>query len=105
MVIDRADKETLLASPAFRRFLFSVVQSSGVYDVAASEADHRFLDGRRSLALEMLRDFESVQPARHVSGIPVGTSIQLFAEAMQTTVKNTSSGRAGTYDELQDPDE
>jgi hypothetical protein len=103
-VIDRADKETLLANPAFQRFMFWLVQAGGVFDDSWASADHRYLDGRRGLAIEVLREFEAVQPTRHPSGIPVATSIQLFREAVQTAVKNTQPGRSGTYDELRDND-
>jgi len=104
-VIDRADKLTLLESAAFRRFLFAMIQAGGVFETTASAADGRnlFLEGRRSLALEMLRSLDEVQPLPSPSGIPAQTLIQTLREQVQSAHKETAIDRRDdTYAELRD---
>ena len=104
-MIDRADKLTLLESAAFRRFLFAMIQAGGVFETTASAADGRnlFLEGRRSLALEMLRSVDEVQPLPSPSGIPAQTLIQTLREQVQSAHKETAIDRRhDTYAELRD---
>ena len=104
-MIDRADKLTLLESAAFRRFLFAMIQAGGVFETTANAADGRglFLEGRRSLALEMLRSMDEVQPLPSASGIPAQTLIQTLREQVQSTHKETDIDRRDDpYAELRD---
>jgi len=106
-MIDRADATVLIETPAFRRLLFAVIRAGGVFDPAANQADgrHLFLAGRRSLALELLRAFETVQPAQVPGGVPVLTLIQTLGEAAQSAVKEKASDRRfDAYAELGDDD-
>ena len=106
-MIDRTDATTLIETPAFRRLLFAVIRAGGVFDPAANQADgrHLFLAGRRSLALELLRAFEAVQPAQVSGGVPVFTLIQTLGEVAQSAGKEKMSDRRfDTYAELDDDD-
>lgn len=102
-MIDKADKILLLENPVFRRFLFALIQSSGIFETTANGSDGRnlFLEGRRSLGLEVLRQLEEAQPAQSTSGIPVLTLIQTLREAVQTPPRlETRRGRKDAYAEL-----
>ena len=106
-MIDRTDATILIEMPAFRRLLFAVIRAGGVFDPAANQADGRylFLAGRRSLALELLRAFEAVQPAQVPGGVPVLTLIQTLGEVAQSAGKEkVSDRRFDTYAELGDND-
>src|SRR3569623_1048179 len=94
-MIDRADAAILIENPAFRRLLFAGIRAGGGFDPAASQADgrHLFLAGRRSLALELLHAFETMQPAQVPGGVPVFSLIQTLAEAAQTAIKEKASDR------------
>ncbi len=100
-----ADRTVLMENAAFRRFLFDVVQRAGVFETIGNALDGRqlILEGRRSLALEMLRDLDQVQPIRSASGIPVLTLIQALHEEVQSTGKEKPDGATrGTYAEIED---
>lgn len=64
-----ADMAALMDLPAFRRFLFRSIQSSGLLRYSGASAngtdgrDLAFAEGRRSLGLELLRDAEAAFPA------------------------------------------
>ena len=106
-MIDRADAAILIENPAFRRLLFALIRAGGVFDPAANQADgrHLFLAGRRSLALEVLCAFETMQPAQVPGGVPVFSLIQLLGEAAQMATKEkTSDRRFDAYAELGDDD-
>jgi hypothetical protein len=106
-VIDKADKQALMENPHFRRFLFALIQSTGVFDACAKIDDgtHLYREGRRSVTLDILRDMEDAQPIQSSSGIPVLTSIQTLREEAQSGVKETKRGRSGTYRDLGDDDQ
>ncbi|MGH6613811.1 hypothetical protein [Sphingomonas sp.] len=106
------DKLTLLENPAFRRFLFELIERAGLFDASASAADGRtlYLEGRRSLALEILRELEDAQPEQSASAIPVLTLIQTLREQVQSRPKEKRFGRRNSiYSDLQselgDPDD
>ena len=90
-MIEKTDKMLLLESASFRRFLLSLLQRGGVFETAANVADgrHLYLEGRRSLALEILRDFDSVQPVALPDGIPAATLIQTLHELAHSGRKET----------------
>ncbi|GAA0335437.1 hypothetical protein GCM10009087_52320 [Sphingomonas oligophenolica] len=90
-MIDRSDKLTLLENAAFQRFLFAMIEAGGVFEATATMADGRtlFLEGRRSLALEMLRDLDAVQPLPLPGGVPIQTLIQTLRERVQSAHKET----------------
>ncbi|QNQ08320.1 Bbp19 family protein [Sphingomonas alpina] len=100
---DPADKHILLESAAFRRFLFDLIQRAGLFDASASSADGRtlYLEGRRSLVLEILRDLEEAQPDRSAFAIPVLTLIQTLREQVQSQPMEKRFGRRNsTYADL-----
>lgn len=103
-MIEKTDKLTLLESAPFRRFLSSLVQSAGVFETTANIADgrHLYLEGRRSLALEILRDFDAAQPVALPGGIPAATLIQTLHELAHSGRKENVLERRNTYAELGD---
>jgi hypothetical protein len=106
-VIEKGDKLELMQNPAFRRFLFSLIQSTGVFDASAKSDDgaHLYREGRRSVTLEILRDMEAAQPVQSPTGIPILTSIQTLREEAQSGGKEIKRARSGTYRDLGDDDQ
>lgn len=104
MVIDKADKLTLLDIPAFKHFLLSLIQSAGIFDVSDREDDgrHLFREGRRSLGLEVLRMMDEAQPVPNPSGIPATTLIQTLMEFAQSAPKEKPVGRRDAYADIGD---
>lgn len=93
---DKADREYLMSLPAFRRFLsLHAIQSAGIFSATANGSDGRnlYLEGRRSLGLDMLRDVDEAQPLPAPSGIPVITVLQLLREDAQSTPQEKPNGR------------
>ena len=86
-----ADLAELMALPAFRRFLFRQIQSAGILEHATSGSDGRDLahaEGRRGLAIDMLRDAEAGQAeaVRHPLG--VATLIAVLREEALATARD-----------------
>lgn len=109
-MIDKPDKMTLMENAAFRRFLFSLLVSGGVFESSATAGDGRglYLEGRRSLALEVLRDMEDAAPVPSPSGIPVWSAIQTLVEQAQSApskVEKPVGRRNDQYRDLSDGDE
>lgn len=98
----------LLAIPAFRRFLFRLIQTAGLLDYAkpatnGSEGrDLAFVEGRRSLGFDLLRDADAGQPAelRHPQSIL--TLIAVLREEANPAPKEKKRDR---YDDLGTDDE
>jgi hypothetical protein len=90
-MIERTDKMLLLESAPFRRFLLSLVHRAGVFETSANIADgrHLYLEGRRSIAIEILRDLDSAQPVALPDGIPAATLIQTLHELAHSGRKET----------------
>jgi hypothetical protein len=105
-MIEKTDKLILLESAPFRRFLLSLVQSAGVFETTANFADgrHLYLEGRRSLALELLRDLDLAQPVALPDGIPAATLIQTLHELAHSGRKENVLERRNIYAELGDDD-
>lgn len=105
-MITKAEKQTLLANGYFLRWLFALVEASGLLESTASAGDGRnlYLEGRRSLALDLLRELEAAQPAGSPSGVPVLTLIQILREQAQSAgnKERNVATRDGTYAELGD---
>lgn len=105
--LSREDRTLLIEHPAFRRFLVDVIQRCGLFSATANGSDGRnlYLEGRRSLGLEVLEMMDEVQPVQNPSGIPVLTLIQLLREAAQGTPKEKPVGRrSDQYADLGDDD-
>jgi len=104
-VIDLLDKAALLDTAEFRRFLFALIQRAGLFAATATDTDgrHLFHEGRRSLAIEILRDFDEAQAVALPGGIPALTLIQTLREEVQAAPKENSIGRRNdAYSELRD---
>ena len=101
----KADLEFLTARPEFRRFLFRVIQSAGIFSSTTDGADGRNLEreGRRNLGLEILDWADAVQPVSGHEGIPVLTVIQAFREESQATTQEKPNARP-RYDRHADID-
>lgn len=106
-MIDKDDRLKLMDTPVFRRFLFSLIQSAGIFDATANSSDGRnlYLEGRRSLGLDILRSMDEAQPVQSTSGIPILTLIQMLREEAQSASKEKPVGRRnGPYADLGDDD-
>jgi hypothetical protein len=104
----KSDMQTLLRQPAFLRFLWTVIQTSGVLQPTTDGPDGRNLrsEGRRNLGLEILAMAEKGQPIQsaHPDG-PLLTLIQVLREETQKQPEETQRDRQDRYDELRDGDE
>lgn len=104
---DKVDRSHLMTLPAFRRFMtLHAIQMAGIFSATATGSDGRnlFLEGRRSLGLDMLRDLDEAQPIQSPSGIPVLTVLQLLREDAQSNPQEKPNGRRSSpYRDL-DPD-
>jgi hypothetical protein len=60
----KEDREWLMQQPQFRRHLFEFLSASGIYRVTREEQQSLFLEGKRSLGLEILGWFsaETAEP-------------------------------------------
>lgn len=84
------DMEELLKLASFRRFLFRSIQSAGILSAATNGADGRNLDwieGRRSLGFEILREADLGQPAPARSELSIMTLIAALREEAETPRK------------------
>jgi hypothetical protein len=101
---ERADYADLLERPQFRRFLLRVIQLAGIYEATANGSAERtfFLNGRRSLGLDILREVDAAQPIPAPTSTPTLTLIQLHREEAQLPPsERTKSGRrADPYSDL-----
>ncbi len=107
---ERADCEVLLRRPEFRRFLWRVIQTSGLFNRTTDGSDGRNLaydEGRRNLGLEILDMAEKGQPIpdAHPDG-PLLTLVQVLLEETQKppTEKSNARTRTDRYSELREPD-
>lgn len=100
----KEDKILLLETPAFRRWLFSLIQTSGILEATANGSDGRnlYLEGRRSLGLDLLRDLDAAQPVQSPSGLPVLTLIQTLRESVQATPAKETPVANRPYADLDD---
>jgi hypothetical protein len=62
----RADLTEVLALPAGRRYLVSLLDRCGVFRSVYSQGSMEYLEGRRTVGLEVLQDIERVGPDRVV---------------------------------------
>jgi hypothetical protein len=106
---DRDDMRFLASRGEFKRFLFRVIQASGLFQRTTNGTDTRNLDyfeGRRSLGLELLDMAEQGQPIAdaHPAG-PLLTLIQaLLAETNQPATEKPNGRRNQRNDRYDDLD-
>ena len=92
---EKSDLADLLSRPQFLRLLGRVVQTSGM--LAPSVPDPRG-EGRRNLALDILRDVARGQPHTDPEQAFAATVIQVLAEQVQSAGEEKPSARRGRYD-------
>lgn len=85
--LSREDAEFLLGRPEFKRFLFVAIQSAGVFyqNVSADGRlgrDLSFLEGRRSLGLDLLQMADAGQPEPLRTPTAIATLDAAIREAM-----------------------
>ena len=103
---DKADLKRLGADKTFLRFLYDTMLSAGLFTVAPLEGRSLdFVEGRRSLMLDMLQKLEEAQGNPSGDGIPLFTSIQMFVNAAHLDAKEKPLGRrSDLYRDLGDGD-
>ena len=97
----RADLQALLRLPAFRRFLFRIVESSGIAaSTYGTEGHLLYREGARSLGLDILRWVSEAHPTPEHPGVPVNALLTILSEANLTdpTTKENGNGRRRRYD-------
>lgn len=107
MTLLATDAAELLANPAFRRFLFTAIQSGGVLDNnphadGHSGRDLAFYEGRRSLAFEMLRLIDEGQPEPLRSPLALATFDVVIREALNPPPKEKTRDRRDHNDRYDD---
>lgn len=103
-----AEMAELLAVPTFRKFLFRVIQLSGIMSPATNGSDGRNLDlfeGRRNLGFDILREVDRGQPQPLQHSMQIMTWIAaLHEEATQSPKEKPSGKRNDRYSDLNDGD-
>ena len=97
----RADLQSLLRLPAFRRFLFRIVESSGICaSTYGTEGHLLYREGARSLGLDILRWVSDAHPVQEHTGVPVNVLLTILAEANLTdpATKEMKNGRRNRHD-------
>lgn len=91
--IEAKEMTQLLALPAFRRFLWRAVRTAGVLHPAygAEGRDLAYREGRRSLALDLIRMAEAGQPFPHPDGL--STWLSLLGEEQQQLMETATDDR------------
>lgn len=103
----KSDMKSLLAQPAFPRFLWRVIQSCGLFSAATDGSVDRHLaydEGRRNLGLEILAMAELGQPASHPNGQPILTILQALREEANQPQEKPLAKRYDRTAELDDDD-
>lgn len=101
---EKADLKRLAENKSFQRFMYETIRAAGVMTVAPLEGRSlEFIEGRRSLALDMLGQLEQVQDTQSPDGLPLFTSIQIFLNVAQSASKEKPlGGRSDPYRDLGD---
>jgi hypothetical protein len=105
---DKADMVFLNARPEFARFLWRVIQKSGIFDIATDGSTDRHLayaEGRRNLGLDILAMAEQGQPASHPNGQPILTILQVLREEANQPQEKVKRDRYDRTAELIDTDD
>jgi hypothetical protein len=97
------DMAELMALPSFRRFLFLLGQRAQIFEVGSTGSDGRcleFIEGRRSLAFEMLREAENALPENERHSSAAVTMIAILQEAVGEARKVVKSERSDRYADI-----
>lgn len=92
---EKSDLADLLGRPQFLRLLGRIVQTSGMLAPSASEPRS---EGRRNLALDILRDVARGQTHTDPEQAFAATVIQVLAEQVQSAGEEKPRGRSSRYD-------
>src|SRR6478736_2308877 len=95
----------LMALPSFRHFLFRSIQKAGILQPATNGADGRnleFLEGRRSLGFELLREADQGLPPAARSDLSIMTLIAALREEAETPRKPEK--KRDRYEEIEPND-
>ena len=93
----------LLAYPTFRKFLFRVIQMSGIMSPATNGTDGRNLDlfeGRRCLGFDILREVDRGQPQPLQHPMSIMTWLAALSEEATHTPKEKPNGRRNRYSDI-----
>lgn len=94
----------LLGSPTFRKFLFRVIQMSGIMAPATNGSDGRNLDvfeGRRCLGFDILREVDRGQPQPLQHPLSIMTWLAaLSEEATHTPTEKPNGRRSNRYSDI-----
>lgn len=99
--IAKADMVALLKLAPFRRFLFRVVERSGIAASTYGTEEHLlYREGARSLGLDILRWVSEAHPMPEHPGVPVLALLTILSEANLTdpTTKEMTNGRRQRFD-------
>lgn len=101
--IQRADMQFLIQREEFRRFLFRVIQTAGIFNRTTDGSDGRNLaydEGRRNLGLDILDMAESGQPIpdTHPGGPLLTITQALIAESQTQPEKPNGRRKPDRYD-------
>jgi hypothetical protein len=80
---ENADMRHLVTQPQFSRFMWRVIQASGLFarvTDGSRERDLGVAEGARNLGLAILEMVELGQPATHPNGMPILTLLQALRE-------------------------
>lgn len=103
----REDMQFLNQREEFRRFLFRVIQISGILSRTtdgSGERDLSYDEGRRNLGLQILEMAETGQPVAHPEGLPLLTLMQALREEAQAKPEKPNV-RRNQYDRNSELDE
>lgn len=100
-----ADAKFMLDHVETRRFLWRVIQSSGIFSAATDGSKDRHLayaEGRRNLGLDILAMVETGQPVSHPDGLPILSVIQILRE--EANQQPQEKPKRERYDRIADLD-
>lgn len=98
-----ADMIELMGYRAFHRFLFTIMQRSGMAGVAfGTEVATSYHEGRRSLGIDILRLADTALVVRTPDGNPFGAISIAIAEVMRSQPVETSTDATVQQDQSDD---
>lgn len=103
-MMDDKDRALLLSNPLFREFLFEAIQLAGIWESANGHdpRDLAFVEGRRSLGLDLLQLADRGQPKALRTPEALATVNAIILTALNTPSKPEEKPRADRYDDIPD---
>lgn len=100
-VQQRADMVELMGHRAFHRFLFTMMQRSGIAGVAfGTEVATSYHEGRRSLGIDILRMADDALVVRVPDGQPFAAMSIAINEAMRSQPVETTDNATAPPDDI-----